>query len=209
MSRFGDMLLWLRGEETSSERAEMEQLDRIDACVEHAQECAYSADSDDEAVRKLRALISDCEPDVVSAALSQCQADRVDYVADRAYRLLSAAVSGSPVEPIDPEKESLFLEEEALGRLPLQEAFAKLAGLEPYLAELGERVRPEGSSKVMDQLEVAARVETFFRLPNKKEPILRSRVAAGVACQYVEVVIGRIDRDAMDVPYFSDPQCRL
>lgn len=57
---------------------------------------------------------------------------RETYVDDRAYRLLVGVLSGT-VPPSDPDNAEEFGREEALGRMPLSEAFAGLAALDPRL----------------------------------------------------------------------------
>jgi len=72
---------------------------------------------------------------VARDAIDDLAERRTSYLDDRAYRLLTAAVDGTPVRPIDPAVASQFAAEAELGRLSLSDAFAALAVLEPRLRD--------------------------------------------------------------------------
>ena len=58
------------------------------------------------------------------------------YETDRAYRLLVAAMSNAPPEPVRPEDAELFRHERELGSMPLSQAFGQLRALAPGLEEI-------------------------------------------------------------------------
>jgi hypothetical protein len=75
------------------------------------------------------------DPEVAQGAINHFGALRTSYIDDRAYRLLTAAVDGTPVRPIDPNVSDQFSAEAELGRMSLSDAFAYLVSLEPRLAD--------------------------------------------------------------------------
>lgn len=89
--------------------------------VEHAaREMAYENVSDEEARDRLRAQITDDQ--AARSAAEMLAPHRDSYIKDRAYRLLTAALDQTDVRPLDPSLRDDFLHEEALGRMPLEEA---------------------------------------------------------------------------------------
>lgn len=107
-----------------------------------ALELAYK-DKSDESLRDELAVRSGRDARCGEKAIGILARGRTSFVSDRAYRLLVAAVSDRGVEPIDASVRELFDEEERLGRLPLGEAYARLAESEPRLREVEARVRQE------------------------------------------------------------------
>jgi hypothetical protein len=130
-------------------RAAAERYKRTEPFESAALGLAYSTLSDEEACAMLREWIGAADGVVQEAVESSAQSRR-DYAHDRAYRLLSAALSNEPVQPIDPVSSRLFREEENLGRLPLGEAFDLLAAREPKPCPKPRSHRPvrEGSTTV-------------------------------------------------------------
>lgn len=105
-------------------------------------------DVDDEAAAAaLRAEILGIPTTVIDSELSDWSA-RGNYLRDRAYRLLVAARDGGMVEPIDASDRIVFEQEAILARLPIVDAFARLADAEPELrgreeaALAGKRMQP-------------------------------------------------------------------
>jgi hypothetical protein len=81
---------------------------------------------------------------------------RDTFVDDRAYRLLVAIRDRSPVPEIELSQRELFAQEQRLGRLPLPDAFAQLAELDPTLRTLEKdpQIRkPKALTRVVRQLE--------------------------------------------------------
>ncbi len=68
------------------------------------------------------------EAEVLREATIDLAKHRDHYIADRAYRLLSAAVAGTAVQSIPPERRELFTGEESIGRMPIEQYLRVLAG---------------------------------------------------------------------------------
>ena len=77
---------------------------------------------------------------------------RDTYVDDRAYRLLVGVVSGT-VPPVDPDNVEEFAREEALGRMPLSEAFAGLAAADSRLDAFAEEASGADRRKMIGVLQ--------------------------------------------------------
>ncbi len=119
---------------------------------------------------------------------------RDGYIKDRAYRLLTAALDETDVRPIDPSLCTQFMREEALGRIPLEEAFTELAEHEPELSELtGEEDPGVLQNRARELVGIAAR---------SGDPLLRSDLAASIIEQYVGIRQGRLEGD-LRAPYFD------
>jgi hypothetical protein len=105
-------------------------------------------DVDDEAAATaLRAEIDDISTTVIDTELADW-GPRGDYLRDRACRLLVAARHGRAVAPIEASDRIVFEQEAILARLPIVDAFARLADAEPELrrreeaALAGKRMQP-------------------------------------------------------------------
>jgi hypothetical protein len=81
--------------------AAAEQQRETMAPAEIAKQIASGDLDDDAACRSLRAEIT-TDRESLDASVTQLAALRVDYVTDRAFRLLAAVRDDSPVRPIDP-----------------------------------------------------------------------------------------------------------
>lgn len=158
-------------------RAQLDLIRRADPIVRAARDLAYEPISDVEARDRLGARIGDAE--AAREAIEMLSVGRDSFVKDRAYRLLTAAVGREDVRPIDPAVREAFQREEALGRMPLNEAFAHLAELEPDLTQAAEAEPLIGRSDRMREL-VGLQARSG-------DPLLRSDVAASVVSQYVGI----------------------
>jgi hypothetical protein len=147
----------------------------ISAVIASARQAAMSGAEDEAACQVLRAgLPKDREP--VGKALARLADLRVNYLEDRAFRLLQAASTDSPVQPIDAQHRELYLEEARLGRMPLAEAFAYLAALEPRLTQ---RVGPVGRLTVGLGELVGPRASS-------PHPLLRTDLAIEIVTEYLK-----------------------
>jgi hypothetical protein len=118
---------------SSPEGLERERVGRLSSEISlAAKRHAASAIDDETAERLLRGEVSD-RGEPARAAIKDFGDPRDNFLYDRAYRLLTAAVDGGAVRPIDTTVRDLFLTEERLGRLSLEDAFAELALTEPRL----------------------------------------------------------------------------
>lgn len=106
--------------------------------------------SDSGACAALRADISDIPRAQLLSEIARWH-PREDYLNDRAYRLLVGVRDEGVVPPIEPEREDNLAREQGLGRLPLPEAFARLAATKPALGEMERRAR-DGERPRISQL---------------------------------------------------------
>jgi hypothetical protein len=116
-------------------QALMERTDQVSGVSSAADRVAEGELTDDDASAELRAALP-TDNEIVREAVRNRVNGRTDYLRDRAYRLLVAAATNTPVRPIDPVVAELFERERAVGRLPLRDAFRRLAEIEPGLLEL-------------------------------------------------------------------------
>ncbi len=194
-------------------RAEMERSERIGPSQRTARDLAHSPLDDEAVVAKLRERLDASQPILEEAAVTASKR-REDYIDDRAYRLLSAAASGTAVQPIPPERAGLFAREEAIGRMPLEDAFALLAESEPRLLDLQRRAResaasgqpagyklPEDISNPLHQM-VGGGAEV-------DDALLRTVLATSIAHQYLGVVAGDTRFGPAEVPFWELPRKRF
>ena len=169
---------------------------------------------DDVAVAELVRIAADRS--LLESAVSLAARRRSNFLWDRAFRLLSAALEGGPVKPIPPAFADLFEEEARLGRMPLQEAFAYLATREPGLLELRDHPpKPEAPRRGLMRhigLRVtktspydAMRSELVGVRARSRKPILMSDIASAVVEQYMLIKAGRLTGDLSE-PYFGKAQ---
>jgi hypothetical protein len=110
--------------------------------------------SDESAAAMLRAQIRDIPTSVIDREIREW-GRRQDYLQDRAYRLLVAARDGGSVAPIQASDQGVFEQEALLGRLPMADAFQRLADAEPELrrweelALAGKKAQPGDVSRLV------------------------------------------------------------
>jgi hypothetical protein len=167
---------------------------------------AHSGYTDEEAAARLR---KDVGTNIKAArtALAGINRARSEFDGDRAFRLLDAVVREVPVEAAPIASSELFAREEELGRLPLDEARAKLIALEPRLSSLwtANATRRTGD-------DVPGQIEHVNSLvgpgSENSDPLLRSQLALSV----MHHVLATTDGDLLDtrqVSYFSAPRKRV
>ncbi|MGZ4201105.1 MAG: hypothetical protein ACXVRH_03490 [Thermoleophilaceae bacterium] len=156
--------------------------------VSGARDIAWSPASDEEARDELARRVDlrerlEDDRTAISDAVEELGRKRESFIDDRAYRLLSAAMTGSAVRPIDPAMADLFRREEQLGRMPLKEAFEQLAALQPRLRDAKETSELVGYGA------------------GDADPLLRSDLAASVVSLYGKAMRGfPVD---VERPYFE------
>src|ERR1700722_57681 len=111
--------------QTPEVKAALERTEHGMALAAVAQEMAASGLDDDAACAELRERLAE-HPRAAGDAIEQLGGLRTSYLDDRAYRLLTAAVDGAPVRPIDPAVRDQFLAEAQLGRMSLNDGFEYL-----------------------------------------------------------------------------------
>jgi hypothetical protein len=199
-----------RIEALPSVQAEMERSERIGPSQRAARDLAHSPLEDEAAVAKLGERLDAGQAVLEEAAIAMSKR-RDDYIDDRAYRLLSAAAAHSVVQSTPPERAGLFAREEAIGRMPLQDAFALLAESEPRLLDLRQRAQlsatqdqsggcalPEGIGKSLSHL-VGGGAEV-------DDELLRSTLATSIAHQYLGFVSGDLRLGPAETPFWELPR---
>lgn len=167
---------------------------------------------DDETAKARLSERLNADPAVIREATIDLSRRRDDYVDDRAYRLLSAAAAGSAVQPIPPEREDLFVAEEALGRLPLEEAFAQLAEAEPRLEDVRRQVSSKSAGA--ERFECAALpaeinkelVQLIGGAARKEDELLHTSLASRIVHQYLRLLAGDSREGPATVAYFDHPR---
>jgi hypothetical protein len=151
----------------------------------------------------------DAAPSVTEEAIPQFDR-RDDYINDRAYRLLKAVAAETAVEQIPPERAELFREEEALGRMPMEDAFRRLCELEPGLGNAKtqtERAATSGNSEACglpkELREPLARLVGGGARSDRE--LLHSSLATSIVHQYLGILAGDQRSGAPEVSYFESP----
>jgi hypothetical protein len=189
----------LRGDESIPRKREI---------VRAAVKAAQSPEGDSAAQTKLAGIIRD-SPRAAQHALKMLRHSRDQFDSDRAYRLLEAALSGLPVQPIAPPDRELFAQEESLGRQPMSDAFARLKLVSPGLGELEATVDQEISSLGQsDFTSVRRRLAPLVgpAASDQLDSIARSQIALTIAAQYLAILGGDSRYGTQDTPYFAAPQ---
>jgi hypothetical protein len=146
-------------------------------------------------------------------ALAILSVRRSDYLSDRAFRLLSAAmVPGARVVPEEETSDGLHRQEERLGRLPLKQAYADLVEREPRLREVDPAAQSDGAIGALGESGVGLgrrptpAVEALVGPRAEHADVLvRSRLALDVARCYIQSAKEQRG-DMLDVSYFANPE---
>lgn len=134
--------------------------------------------SDESAAVALRAEIGDIPASVLDREIRDW-GERQDYLKDRAYRLLVAARDGASASPIQASHRIVFEQEAILGRLPMTDAFQRLADAEPELRRCEERAL---AGKKMQPHDVDGLVGPGARC---SDPVLQGEIALKIAAIYL------------------------
>jgi hypothetical protein len=176
-----------------------------------AMRAARSAKSDADALPDLAASVAGAEVGA-ERALAILSVRRSDYLSDRAFRLLSAAmVPGATLVPEEETSDSLHRQEERLGRLPLKQAYAELVEREPRLREVDpaehadEAIGALGEPGVGPGRRPTPAVEALVgSRAEHVDPLVRSRLALDVARCYIQSAKEQRG-DMLDLSYFANP----
>jgi hypothetical protein len=134
--------------------------------------------SDEAATAALRAEIGDIPTGVLDRGLAGWGSRR-DYLGDRVYRLLVAARDGGSVAPIARSDRIVFEQEAILGRLPMAEAFQRLADVEPELRRCEEAAL---ARKKMQPADLTGLVGPGAR---RSDPVLQGEIAIMISLIYL------------------------
>jgi hypothetical protein len=174
-------------------------------------EVIHSQLTDIEAVERMRPIVLD-SPKAAKAARAHVTEARNNggYIADRGYRVLTAAIAGTPPAPIAPQNVELFERERELGLTPLEDAFEQLAAIVPELRELKEHATaraelPRDSERELpiDRTftnEVIGLADLCSKHP---DPLVRSALAAGIVLRYIAVLEDQPNLRELRRPFFE------
>jgi hypothetical protein len=179
--------------------------------VRRAAMAAASSTADEETARdRLRARLAAPE-EVVREATIELSKHRDDHVHDRAYRLLSAAAAGGPVQPVPPERAELFERERALASVPMKDAYAQLASIEPALGRVEQTVRAGGHREDADDRSALGKpVEEQLRGlvgggATSEDELMRTTLAGSLARQYLWILSGANQFGAPEDTFYEAP----
>jgi hypothetical protein len=181
--------------------------------IRAAHRAAESDESDESAALRLSSVVAGARRDA-RAALKYFADQRDEFERDRAYRLLEAAVKGQPVLPIREERRELFGEEETLGRMPLADAFAVLAGCKPELRELAAEAAASAGSEptaVQAKQQSGERRRVSSMVLDEVDGgggVCGSGLARSIVAQYLQILEGSDDSDPA-LAYFALPRKRV
>jgi hypothetical protein len=138
-------------------------------------------DADDEVARVVLRQELTVEREALDTSVNYLASLRVDYVTDRAFRLLSAARDDEPVRPIDPVARDQFLSESRLGRMPLKDAFEYLVSVKPELQQLADSAISRGQGPAFSLTDRGV----LGPGARNSEPVLNTDFAVNLANDYV------------------------
>jgi hypothetical protein len=169
---------------------------------------AYSSLDDESAKARLRERL-EAEPEVVEEALTHFLR-RDDYIDDRAYRLLAAAAAGTTVAPIPADRAELFRQEESIGRMPMEQAFERLAEIEPGLLDLKSQIEAVEKNGDRRDCGLPKQIrEPLHRLvgggASSDHELLQTSLATSIVHQYLEMLAGNTRFGTPDISYFESP----
>jgi hypothetical protein len=155
----------------------------------------------DEEARVRVAPVVKAKPSGAREALEFLADRRDEYLTDRAYRLIVAAMNGQSVINVDIDKQDLFSREAVLGRLPINDAFAHITELSPDLDYLREKVESDPATYGPVMLKDIA--EIVGPRAKRTDSLVRSRVAIGVTIEYLTILSGDARRGDINTCYFT------
>lgn len=201
-------------ESTRRVKAWNERLERVSVVSRAAHSAAVSELEDEQAKAWLAAQLAERAPseEALMQALEHAERDRrFGYLADREYRLLAAAIVDANVDPVPVAHQRLFGEEGELGRMPIADAYSRLARLEPGLLDLESHVRSLPAPASADDLQklpndvLRERYEIFGRMRESPHEILRTGLASSVASQYLQILRRGVGDAECRESYFESP----
>jgi hypothetical protein len=166
-----------------------------------SREVAGTASDDAAASAELQTRLPE-DPDAIRGAVDHLGALRTSYLDDRAYRLLTAAVQGTPVRPIDPDVAEQFVQEAQLGRMSLDDAFAQLISLEPRLSDLQPRPSDQ-RAKERGGLTTRSGQPIVGPGAESAHAVVNTDLARGVVVEYLAVTRDGSAREPDLTPFFE------
>lgn len=169
---------------------------------------AYSP-LDDESAKVSLCERLEAEPEIVEETLTHF-GRRDDYINDRAYRLLAAAATDTAVAPTPPERAKLFAQEEEIGRMPMEQAFERLAEIEPGLLDLKSQIEAVETNGDRNDCGLPKHIrEPLHRLvgggASSNHELLHTTLATSIVHQYLRQLAGDKRVGTSEVSYFDSP----
>ena len=172
-----------------------------------ATDIARSPLSDEDALRELTPLVAGNRPAAEHAR--RLTKRSIDPAHDRVYRLISAAVEGGPVKPVDAAKAPMVSEFRRWTELPLGEAFRQLAEREPEVAPIGAEAAAWGAAHPAADFDQRWRVHRrlmrdaarlFPEWRESQELVIGCGLARTIALEYIGVALGDHERGDLATP---------
>jgi hypothetical protein len=159
-------------------------------------ELVDSGRDDRDAVQELVRVAGSHRTELRRAAASIRQEGYVeeDEARNRANRLLMAAASGEPPQPLNDEQTRWFRDVKELRDAPVHEAFAKLATVEPALGALDEYVSREANEPEFQAMDLDDRHQVVIEVlydrlqpiqERTTEPLVRTHLAWYIVRDYL------------------------
>jgi len=175
--------------------------------VDLAYELADSDLDDEAAASRLRAAFSQQKDSdrAVAYSLEWLARGRERRVGDRAYRIIRAAATGAPVEPVEPTRVALFGRLQEMGDMPIGKAYAELVQLVPELAGVVDAAEPLPGGAPEGQREEAAAEMQRLRWGQRQrqriaslvgpdaappDPLVKTLAMAHLVVSYMHIVAG-------------------
>lgn len=193
-------------------QAQKERSERTMPVMRAAQRAAHSSLDDETARTELRESLAQ-DPQVIDETLNHFR-QRDTYIDDRAYRLLAATATDAPVAPVSQELAELFAREEAIGRMPIERAYQRLAEIEPRLLDLERQARIVQADDDAGQRGLPKHIDQPLRRlvgagADSDHELLHINLATSIAHHYLEFLAGDSSLDTPDTPYFNSRSRRV
>jgi hypothetical protein len=182
-------------------RAGIERSHRFMAVADSAEEIAGRDADDVTACAQLRERLPE-DRETVHEAIDQLGGLRTSFLTDRAYRLLTAALDGTPARPIDPAVRDQFLAEARLGRMSLTDAFQTLLELEPRLHDRLVR-GPEEPHTTRSGWRIESEPRLVGAWAESPHPVLNTDLAARIVSEYFVATSKGRSADTDPTPFFE------
>jgi hypothetical protein len=195
-------------------QAQIERAEHWKPVLRAAMDAAYSSLNDAEAKAKLRERLN-AKSTVVEEVLTSLAHGRDRYIDDRAYRLLAAADAGTAVAPISPERADRFAEEESIARMPIEQAFQRLAKMEPRLFDLQREAQiAKTDNEALKRPGLPKHIEQPLKwlvgaAATSDHELLHTSLATSVAHHYLELLYGNPRLGTPTTAYFDSPVKRV
>jgi hypothetical protein len=206
-ARLGKTIL-KRIESAPAIQERMARSERTMPVIRAAHRAAYGSLDDEAAKINLREQLNG-GAEILEEALADLHS-RDGYINDRVYRLLASVATDTDVAVIPVERAALFAEEGEIGRMPMKQAFRRLAELEPRLLDLEHQTPSASQENQPGSCELPKHVrEQLHQLvgggTSNDHELLHTALASSIVHQYLQILAGNTRLGAPDVAYFDSP----